>query len=100
MNPPWGVVEEIMRMIVLIRLVGLLGVTPVGLNADDFIKIGPGSYTSQRPEGCEPLPGEIYKVKSLKGATPTNQWWSSVVWEKHSQNLFPHPLAMVVYSLN
>lgn len=97
MNPPWGVVEEIMRMIVLIRLVGLLGVTPVGLNADDFIKIGPGSYTSQRPEGCEPLPGEIYKVKSLKGATPTNQWWSSVVWEKHSQNLFPHPLAMVCH---
>lgn len=97
MNPPWRVVEEFMRMIVLIRLVGLLGVTPVGLNADDFIKIGPGSYTSQRPEGCEPLPGEIYKVKSLKGATPTNQWWSSVVWEKHSQNLFPHPLAMVCH---
>ena len=72
----------LMRMIVLIRLVGLLGVTPVGLNANDFIKIGPGSYTAQRPEGCEPLPREIYKVKSLKGATPTNQWWSSVVWEK------------------
>ena len=33
----------------------------------------------------------------IKGATPTNQWWSSVVWEKHPQNLFPHPLAMLCH---
>jgi len=84
-------------MTVLAMAIGYLGVASVVLYADDIIKLGAGSYTSVRPEGCEPLPGEIYKSRVLKGATPTNQWWSSVIWEKHSQNLFPHPLAMVCH---
>ena len=58
------------------------------------IPLGAGTYSSERPETCKPLPTEISKVADLTGATPTNQWWSSLVWENYSQNLFPHPLAM------
>ena len=58
------------------------------------VKVGNGSYSLDRPADCHPLPGTIFATSSIKGATPTNQWWSSLVWEKHSQNLFPHPLAI------
>ena len=60
----------------------------------DSVKVGQGSYSLTRPVGCDPLPDTIFTTPSIKGAIPTNQWWSSLVWEKYSQNLFPHPLAI------
>ena len=72
----------------------------VSLNIESFAEIrslGSGSYSLVRPSSCEALPDEIYKNDDLKGPTPTNQWWSSLVWEKYSQNLFPHPLGMVCH---
>lgn len=62
--------------------------------------VGKGSYTTARPEFCQALPEAIYKVDSLDGPTPTgptptNQWWSSLVWEEFSNNMFPHPLGVV-----
>ncbi len=63
-------------------------------SSGEVITLGAGSYLSERPETCRPLPDEISKIKSLTGPTPTNQWWSSLLWERHSQNLFPHPLGM------
>lgn len=60
----------------------------------DSVRAGSGSYSLNLPADCEPLPETIFSTPALKGATPTNQWWSSLVWEKYSQNLFPHPLAM------
>lgn len=60
----------------------------------DGVKVGNGSYSLIRPADCEPLPKTIFSADTVQGATPTNQWWSSLVWEKFSQNLFPHPLAM------
>ena len=60
----------------------------------DSVKVGHGSYSLVRPVGCDPLPDTIFTTPSIKGAIPTNQWWSSLVWEKYSQNLFPHPLAI------
>jgi len=61
---------------------------------EDIIQHGPGSYTTKRPETCKEIPSETYRVPSLNGATPTNQWWSSLCWEPHSQNLFAHPLTL------
>ncbi|MGJ8695323.1 MAG: glycosyl hydrolase [Verrucomicrobiaceae bacterium] len=77
-------------------LVGLI--FPV-VASGEIISIGDGSYTTERPEGCEALPGaeEIYRTADLTGPVPTNQWWSSLVWEKFSQNMFPHPLGMVCH---
>ena len=71
--------------------------TTPGIAQTDDIKIvgNQGSYTTVRPETCKPLPEQIYKVDSLKGPTPTNQWWSSLVWEKFSSNMFAHPFGMV-----
>ncbi len=63
----------------------------------EVIPAGAGSYTLSKPSSCEALPEEIYKIDELEGPTPTNQWWSSLVWEKYSQNLFPHPLGMVCH---
>ncbi len=60
-----------------------------------IIPVGSGSYTTVRPETCEPLQDQIFKVASLSGPTPTNQWWSSLVWDKFSNNMFPHPLGVV-----
>lgn len=65
------------------------------LSLGEVIPVGAGSYTTERPDGCAALPGEIFRVDWLEGPVPTNQWWSSLVWERFSQNLFPHPLAMV-----
>lgn len=77
----------------LIVLVGFLMVVAFG----EVVSIGAGSYSTVLPEGCAPLPSEIHRIDQLKGPVPTNQWWSSLVWEKFSQNLFPHPLAMVCH---
>lgn len=54
-----------------------------------------GGYATERPEGCKPLPDTIYTSERFQGAAPTNQWYSSLVWEKHSQNMFPHPMGAV-----
>ena len=36
----------------------------------------------------------IYRTNHLTGPVPTNDWWSSILWEKFSSNHFPHPLAL------
>lgn len=59
------------------------------------VSVGAGSYTLVRPEACEVLPEKIFRTSDLEGKTPTNQWWSSLVWKEYSDNMFPHPLAMV-----
>lgn len=69
-----------------------------GFVSAEIVKVGAGSYTTVRPADCQPLPTQISKSDELQGATPTNQWWSSLVWENYSQNLFPHPLGMVCHS--
>lgn len=60
-----------------------------------FVSLGMGSYATKRPVDCKPLPNRIYKSKALAGPTPTNQWWSSILWQPHSSNLFAHPLGAV-----
>ena len=85
---------EIMKHSPTLSLLVCLG---INVTHAEVIPIGSGSYSAQRPAGCEPLPDEIFVTDSFKGAVPTNQWWSSLVWEKYSQNMFPHPLAMVCH---
>ena len=43
----------------------------------------------------ETLPQEtIYRTDNLTEPVPTNDWWSSILWEKFSSNHFPHPFAL------
>lgn len=61
----------------------------------EIVTVGPGSYTSARPAPCKPLPEKIHRTENFKGAPITNQWWSSLLFEDFSSNLFAHPLGMV-----
>ena len=61
----------------------------------DIVAAGAGSYSTALPEGCKPLPEKIYKTADVKGPTVTGQWWSSLLWQEFSANMFAHPLAMV-----
>ncbi|MGD0090547.1 MAG: glycosyl hydrolase [Planctomycetota bacterium] len=58
------------------------------------VKAGAGGYLTAPPKSCKPLPETIYKTADLKGPMLTGQWWSSLVWQQYSQNLFAHPLAL------
>ena len=55
---------------------------------------GLGSISYKSPENIALPPKKIYATDNLKGPIPTNDWWSSILWEKFSSNLFPHPLAL------
>ncbi|MBJ7255470.1 MAG: hypothetical protein JHD00_02050 [Akkermansiaceae bacterium] len=59
------------------------------------VAAGAGSYSTSLPDGCKALPEKIYKTADLKGPTVTGQWWSSLLWQEFSANMFPHPLGMV-----
>jgi endoglucanase Acf2 len=85
-------------MKIVLRLWLVLGLTFSSLSTSGkIVEVGGGSYSSTRPADCEALPGDISVTPDVTGAIPTNQWWSSLVWENYSQNLFPHPLAMVCH---
>jgi endoglucanase Acf2 len=60
-----------------------------------LVPVGAGSYTTLRPEGMEPLPEIIHKTAEVSGPTVTGQWWSSLLWQDFSNNLFAHPLGLV-----
>ena len=56
---------------------------------------GAGGYSTVLPDHCKPLPEKIYKTADVKGPTLTGQWWSSLLWQEFSNNMFAHPLGMV-----
>lgn len=60
------------------------------------VKLGDsGSYTTVLPKDCKPLPEKIYRTDKVKGPTVTGQWWSSLLWQEFSSNMFAHPMGMV-----
>ncbi|MCX7049896.1 MAG: glycosyl hydrolase [Candidatus Sumerlaeota bacterium] len=63
--------------------------------ADAVVKVGAGGYLTAPPKPCKALPDVIYRTEDVKGPMLTGQWWSSLVWQKYSQNLFAHPLMML-----
>ena len=67
---------------------------PTSLHAE-IVTVGAGSYSTELPQGCKALPEKIFKSPEVKGPTITGQWWSSLLWQDFSANLFPHPLGMV-----
>ncbi|MED5586302.1 MAG: glycosyl hydrolase [Verrucomicrobiota bacterium] len=60
----------------------------------EVVKKGQGSYTTKKHGDFTPPPAQIYRVPGIKGPIPTNDWWSSVLWEPFSSNHFPHPLGV------
>ena len=62
--------------------------------AESVVEVGAGGYLTTAPKPCKPLPREIFRTAEVTGPMVTNQWWSSLVWQKHSQNMFAHPAFM------
>ncbi|MFG2107303.1 glycosyl hydrolase [Micromonospora chersina] len=85
---------------------GVLGVVVAGGGTATAGTVGAGSYTETLPPGAV-LPrgcGDISTNPRLfttadapKGAIPTNDWWSSLIWKRNncatSENMHAHPLA-------
>ncbi len=70
------------------------GSREISTGRDGIVAVGAGSYTTRLPAGCKPPPEKIHRAAALAGPVPTNDWWSSIVWQPHSQPLFAHPLAL------
>jgi len=62
--------------------------------ADGIVSVGAGSYRVGLPPGAKGPPQTIYAAAGLRGPYPTNDWWSSLLWEPFSQPHFSHPLAI------
>lgn len=62
--------------------------------ASEVEKAGAGSWLRGLPEGAKGPPPVIYKTEEVRGAMPTNDWWSSLAWMPLSDVMFPHPLAV------
>lgn len=58
------------------------------------VQAGAGGYLTERPKHCKALPEKIFKSAEATGPTLTHQWWSSLLWQPYSQNMFSHPLVL------
>ena len=76
------------------RLLVLLCATPWMAGAE-VVQVGAGSYSTTLPAGFKALPEKIFRTADVTGPMVTNQWWSSMVWQEFSANMFAHPLGMV-----
>ena len=59
-----------------------------------MVFLGAGGYRTEVPSHCKKLPENIYRTSKIAGPTLTGQWWSSLIWQKYSQNMFAHPAFM------
>jgi len=66
----------------------------VATGGEGVVKVGLGSYATQAPSGAKGPPEQVWKTEGVKGPLPTNRWWSSLLWTKHSLPQFAHPLAV------
>jgi len=62
--------------------------------ADGVVRVGLGSYATQAPPGAKGPPEQVWRTDAVKGPLPTNRWWSSLLWTRHSLPQFAHPLAV------
>ena len=59
-----------------------------------MLKVGPGAVTLQARSGDAPVPAAPYRTEAQrKLAVPTNQWYSSLVFNGKPENLYAQPLS-------
>jgi endoglucanase Acf2 len=85
-----------MRIVHRVRvgIVLILCLMTPAIAEESCVTVGAGSITTELPAGGKAPQSTIYKTENVKGPTPTNRWWSSLVWEKFSSAQYPHPLAV------
>ncbi|MGD9419169.1 MAG: glycosyl hydrolase [Verrucomicrobiota bacterium JB025] len=79
----------------LLCLISAATSTTVPAAPPETITAGAGSISTRLAPACKPLPAKIFKTPAVDGPTVTGQWWSSLLWQQFSSNMFPHPLGMV-----
>ena len=73
--------------------VALLAVAGAATAATPDVKLGLGGYYSKLKGGDGPLPvAEFVTGEAAGKAAPTNQWYSSVMFQRWSQPLHAHPM--------
>lgn len=60
----------------------------------EVVKVGAGGYTTRLPEGAKEPVVLPYVTGEKNRPIPTNQWWSSLVFTKFSNQMFPLPLGV------
>lgn len=60
----------------------------------DTVRVGAGSYTTRLPAGAKEPAVAPFVVDGVHRPTPTNDWWSSLAFLRHSNQMFPHPLGL------
>jgi endoglucanase Acf2 len=71
----------------------LLAITGAATAATPDVKLGLGGYFSRLKSGDGPLPvAEFVTGEAAGRAAPTNQWYSSVMFQRWSQPLHAHPM--------
>lgn len=79
----------------MIRLVmvALLAVVAAA-RGQEVVRVGAGSYLAGLPAGAKGPAVAPFVTGDFKGPIPTNDWCSSLYWERFSQAHYAHPLAM------
>jgi endoglucanase Acf2 len=68
------------------------------LRAQDLVGAGAGTYTTRLPAGAKEPSETPFITSNVKGPVPTNDWWSSLVFQKFSNQMFPHPLGIQAHT--
>ncbi|MEL7264719.1 MAG: glycosyl hydrolase, partial [Planctomycetota bacterium] len=87
-------IAKLMWLCCAISLGHLVGTSVATAQNAPIVTAGFGSYRTSRPSFCKPLPEQIYRTPNLTGPIVTQQWWSSLIWKRFSQNMYAHPAWM------
>jgi len=60
--------------------------------ASGVVDIGAGSYTTTLPSGEETPPDSVSATNDCSAPYPTNDWWSSVLFDRYGSPMWAHPL--------
>ena len=60
----------------------------------EVVAVGAGSYTTRLPVGAKEPDVLPFVTEAIKKPIPTNDWWSSLVFTRFSNQMFPHPLGV------
>jgi endoglucanase Acf2 len=81
-------------MLLVLILIAIMALPASSLAFSGEVALGAGSYSTVLPPGATDAPAVIYKTGNVMSKVPTNDWWSSLAWDKFSERTYPHPLAV------
>ena len=84
-----------MKIIRILGVAVLLGASAVSTVLAQVEKLGAGAYHLSPKSGDKPPPQALFRTEAmLKLAAPTNQWYSTLIFNPKPEALFAHPLTV------